>query len=65
MVNRLEIKAQMVRKGLKQKDLAIACGVSQPTISRLFRDGCCDIKLADKLIAVLEISNPVAVFFAP
>ena len=59
-----EIRGKMVARGLTQKDVAAALGVSQRSIVNKFKSGVFGTDEAEKLIELLGIENPCAIFFA-
>ena len=59
-----EIRGKMVARGLTQNDVAVALGVSQRTIVNKFKSGIFGTDEAEKLIELLGIENPGAIFFA-
>lgn len=64
MLNRNALKAEMVRKGLKQKDVAKAIGISEKTFISRMKNGNFRFDEAQAMIDLLHIKNPAAIFFA-
>jgi transcriptional regulator with XRE-family HTH domain len=64
MLDRNALKAEFVRNGYTQKDIANLLGISEKTlISRLNR-GVFGTDEAQILVEKLHIKNPVSIFFA-
>lgn len=64
MVQLNELKAAMVRKGLKQADVAKAIGISNKTFYEHMKKGVFGSDEIEKLINLLDIKDPLNVFFA-
>lgn len=64
MININELKACMVSKGMTQKMVAKAIGMSADQMSRRMVKGVFGTDEAERLIEVLEIKDPAAIFFA-
>lgn len=64
MLNANELKACIIRKGLTHAEVAQKLGISPKTFSRKMKNGSFGIDEANILRDVLEIADPVAVFFA-
>lgn len=65
MVLTNELKGRIVAKRLRQQDVAEKLGISTKTFnSKLNGKGTFDANEIEKLIEVLEIKNPVEIFFA-
>ena len=64
MVNVTELKAQMVRKHYTQEKLAEALGISNRTLYNKFKSGVFGSDEIEKMISILGIKNPMAIFFA-
>lgn len=64
MVNVIELKAQMVRKKYTQEQLAIELGITSRTLSNKFKNGVFGSDEIEKMISILEIKDPVGIFFA-
>lgn len=65
MFNLPEFRAAMARQGMTKKEVAAALGISEVTLWRkLNRDGDFTREEINKLIDVLAIDDPGAVFFA-
>lgn len=63
MVQTNELKAAMVRKGLSQADVAKAIGVSNKTFCERMKQKVFGSDEIEKMIDLLEIENPMFVFF--
>lgn len=59
-----ELKASMVRKGYTQKKLADELQITQATLIRKLKNGVFRTDEVQKMIAVLEINEPMKIFFA-
>lgn len=64
MVQLNELKAAMVRKGLTQADVAKAIGISNKTFYEHMKKGVFGSDEIEKLINLLDIKDPLNVFFA-
>ena len=64
MLNVLEFKAAMVRKGYTQKMLAKQLGVTEKTISERIKNKRFGTEEIEKLIPLLDITDPMTIFFA-
>lgn len=64
MLNVLEFRAAMVRKGYTQKDLAKVLGMSDKTFGERIKNKRFGSDEIEKLVAVLEISDPMPIFFS-
>ena len=64
MLNVLEFKAAMVRKGYTQKALAEILGMSEKTFTERIKTKRFGSDEIEKLVEVLEISNPLPIFFS-
>lgn len=58
------LKAEFVKKGYTQKDIASFLGVSPKTLYNKLKQGTLGVDEAQILIDKLEISNPAQIFFA-
>ena len=63
MVNSNELKAEMVRKGLTQKEVAERMGISSKTLSNKLRKCVFGSNEIEQLMSILEINDPVPIFF--
>ena len=61
-VNRL--KSEIVRAGMTQKAVAHVLGMSENTFSKKINTGKFGLEDAEKMIKLLSIEDPIAVFFA-
>ena len=64
MLNVPEFRAAMVRKGYTQKDIAKILGMSEKTLYFRLKNKYFGSDEIEKLISVLEISDPVPIFFS-
>lgn len=64
MVNTLELKAVIVRKGMKQIEVAKKMGMSRKTWFDRMSKKKFDSDEMYKLIQILDIENPTPIFFA-
>jgi DNA-binding XRE family transcriptional regulator len=64
MLNRNALKAEMVRNGLTQKDVAKAIGISEKTFISRMKKGNFRFDEAQAMVDLLRIKNPSAIFFA-
>ena len=64
MVDIIELKAQMVRKKYTQEQLANELGITSRTLSNKFKSGIFGSDEIEKMISILEIKDPVGIFFA-
>lgn len=62
MVN--ELKGRMVAKGYNQEQLAKILGMSPKTLGLKLKKGVMGSDEIEKLIELLEIEEPLAIFFA-
>lgn len=63
MLNVLEFKAAMVRKGFTQKELAKHLGISEKTFCNRIKNKRFGTDEIEQLIPLLEINNPMQIFF--
>ena len=64
MLNVRELRAAIVRKGLTQRQVAQKCGMSEKTFISRMKNGAFGTDEAQILIELLDIKNPVEIFFA-
>ena len=64
MLNVNSLKAAMVAKGLTQKDVAEELDISSRTFSSRLKKGVFGSDEIEKLIILLDISDPISIFFA-
>lgn len=64
MLDRNALKAEIVRNGLTQKDVAKLIGISEKTFISRMRKGVFGTDEAEVMIHVLGIKNPSEIFFA-
>lgn len=63
MVNIRKLKGAMVEKGMSQKSLATCLGINDKTLGRKMKSGKFNSNEMEKMIEVLEIKNPIEIFF--
>lgn len=63
MLNVLEFRAAMVRKGFSQKELARHLGISEKTFCSRIKKKRFGTEEIEQLIPLLEINNPMKIFF--
>ena len=63
MLNVLEFKAAMARKGYTQKMLAEKLGISEKTLCERLKTQRFGTEEIEQLIPLLEINDPMAIFF--
>lgn len=64
MINTNELKAEFARNGLTQKQVAEAIGISDQTLRRRISSGVFGSDEIEKLIKLLDIKDPMKIFFA-
>ncbi len=64
MVNSNELKAEIVRKGYTQKQVAEKMHISPKTLSNKLRKGVFGSDEIEQLMTILGIDNPVPIFFS-
>lgn len=64
MVNSNELKAEIVRKGYTQKQVAERMNISTKTLSNKLRKGVFGSDEIEQLMSILEIKDPVPFFFS-
>ena len=64
MLDRNALRAEFARNGLSQKQVAQAIGMSEGTMIRKMKSGSFGTDEAQKMIDLLNISEPACVFFA-
>lgn len=64
MLDKNALRAEIVRNGLTQKDVAKIIGVSEKTFISRMHKGNFGTDEADKMIQALGIKNPADIFFA-
>ncbi|MBR5808835.1 MAG: DUF739 domain-containing protein [Clostridia bacterium] len=63
MINVNELKAQMVRKQFTQESLAKEIGISSRTLHNKLKCGVFGSDEIEKMILVLDIKDPMSIFF--
>ena len=64
MLNANALRAEIARNGMTQGEVAKSIGISRATFSKKMRSNGFGIDEADKLIRLLGIQNPGAIFFS-
>lgn len=64
MLNRNALRAEIVRNGLTQKDIAKIIGISEKTFILKMKKGVFGTDEAEAMIKALGITNPISIFFA-
>lgn len=64
MLNRNALKAEIVRNGFTQKEVAAKLGISEKTFISRMKKGIFGTDEAAIMIQILHIANPVDIFFA-
>ena len=64
MLDRNALKAEIVRNGKTQKDVAIELNMSEKTFISRMKKGVFGTDEVEKMIAVLKIADPQSIFFA-
>lgn len=64
MFNKLEFDAQLARKGMKKNELAERLGMTYTNLYRKIESGRFTREEIGKIITLLEIDDPVPIFFA-
>lgn len=64
MLDKNALKAEMVRNGLTQKQLAKTVGISEKTFISKMKKGSFGCDEAQIIINTLNITNPADIFFA-
>jgi transcriptional regulator with XRE-family HTH domain len=64
MLDRNALKAEIVRNGLTQKEVAKMIGISEKTFISRMRKGAFGTDEAEIMIRLLGIKHPVEIFFA-
>lgn len=62
-MNMNDFRAEVARNGYTQRALAKAIGMAECTLSRKMQHGDFTLKEADKMISLLKLKNPAAIFF--
>lgn len=64
MVNAKELKAEFVRNGFTQKEVALKLNISERTLSSKLKKGVFGSDEIETLMKLLKINNPVPIFFS-
>lgn len=63
MVNQNLLRAEIVRNGMTQRELANKIGMSESTFLRKMKKGAFGTDEVERMIVVLNINDPLSVFF--
>lgn len=63
MINMNALRAEWVKKGLNQADVARIIGITPKTLSLKIKRGIFGTDEVEKLICALNIVNPMSIFF--
>lgn len=63
MLNRRALKAELVRNGITQTEMAEMLGMTSKTFYNKMRTGKFGIQDAEKMIKILKIDQPMLIFF--
>lgn len=64
MLDRNALRAEIVRNGTTQKEIAKILGMSEKTFISRMKTGVFGTDEAEKIIKVLGIKDPISIFFA-
>ena len=64
MLNRNALRAEIVRNGMTQKEVASCLGISEKTFITRMKRGVFGTDEVEALISLLNIQNPQSIFFA-
>ena len=64
MLDKNALRAEIARRGLTQKQVATALGISEKTFISRMKTGVFGTDEAEKLIMLLNIKDPMPIFFA-
>ncbi len=64
MFNKYEFDAQLARKGMKKYELAERLGITYTSLYRKIESGKFTREEIGKIIGILDINDPVPIFFA-
>ena len=64
MLDKNALKAEIVRNGLTQKEVAKKLGISEKTFIMRMKKGIFGTDEVELMIKLLKIKNPMAIFFA-
>ena len=64
MLNANALRAEIARQGMTQKSVAKSIGISENSFSTKMKTGKFGLDEADAICRLLDIRDPVAVFFA-
>lgn len=64
MLDKNALRAEIVRNGMTQKDVAVELNMSEKTFISRMKKGVFGTDEVEKMITVLNIKNPQAIFFA-
>ena len=63
MINENLLKASYVAKGLTQEEVAEKLGITTNTFRYKIKNNTLDVRQMDVLIELLDIKNPIEIFF--
>lgn len=63
MFNGNQLRAEIIRAGMTQKQVAESIGITPNTFSQKINSGTFGLDEAEKMIKLLGIRNPGAIFF--
>ena len=63
MIDRKALKAELARRGKSQKEMARLLGMSEKTFISRMRSGDFWLHEIERMMEVLEISDPMPIFF--
>ena len=64
MIDKNALRAEIVRNGMTQKQLAAQLGISEQTFTDRMKKGNFTLIEAEQMINILKIKNPQKIFFA-
>lgn len=64
MIDKNALRAEIVKNGKTQKDIAKELGMSEKTFICRMKRGVFGTDEVEKMISILNISNPIDIFFA-
>ena len=64
MLNKNALRAEIIRNGLTQREVAIHIGISEKTFISRMKRGVFGTDEAEKMISLLKIEKPQEIFFA-
>lgn len=64
MINKLLLNSEIAKNGYTQQRLAKELGMAESTFIRKVKHNTFDMNQADAIISILNIENPMPIFFA-